>query len=615
MREFSVSLANSPVSVRMVESQQDSLDFIDWVTSQVGRPIAVDTETSGLDVFAEGFRVLSVQFGNEREAWVVPADVDYARDVVDDALRRLMHGRIVMHNAAFDALVLYVWLELEPALLLSCTTDTRILAHLLDPRTEHEGGDGHGLKPLSKVWVDGSAPDSERALKDRFRELGVSQAEGWALLDPRDPVLVRYGGLDVILTARIFFELSHMVTDVGLDKLSEFEHRLQVCLVDMQRRGMRLDLDYTRSLVKRLADETEVHERAARRYGVSSVNSTAQVAEALRGMGEVLLESTPSGAAKVDKAVLLPMADLDRDWKRLGQRDPNPLAEAVLHAKRASKWRESYGQAFLDLADSDGYIHPWINGLQARTARMSVSRPPLQQLPSNDSVIRRAFIADEGYSMLAVDYSQIEMRVLAGVSGDQTMISAIKSGVDLHDFTAAQLFGEEFSKQQRKIAKGVGFGKVYGGGASTLSRQTGAEIEDVKRAIAAYDRTYPGIAAYSRGLIESTDRGELVVYTPSGRPLPLDRDRVYAATNYIVQSTARDVLAQAVVNMFDAGLGEFLLLPIHDEVLAQAPSQDAEDVLRQMRKVMEEHDFMGVPVLSDGEIYGRSWGHGYGWED
>jgi len=613
MRSYTSWLEKAPVEIRLVEDEQDARVFIDWCVANASKPVAVDTETTGLDVFAPDFRVLSVQFGTAREAWVVPADLPHADLVVDDGLSRL--DSIIMHNAAYDALVLYVYLGLEPALLLPRTTDTKILAHLLDPRAEHEGGTGHGLKRLASIWVDSDAPDSERALKDRFKEMGVRQADGYALLDPRDEVLVRYGGVDTILTWRVWHVLSELVEQAGLSHLSDFEHRLQGVLVDMQQRGVLLDVDYTEQLVEQLKAEESNHTAVAARYGVTSINSTAQVAEALTAMGESLTERTASGAPKVDKAVLLPLADLDRDYQRIGARQPNPLAAAVIHAKRASKWRESYGQAFLDLADTELRIHPWINGLQARTARMSVSRPPLQQLPSNDALIRRAIVADPGQLMLAVDYSQIEMRVLAGLSGDETMVNAIKTGVDLHDFTAEQLYGPGFTKHQRKIAKGVGFGKCYGGGASTLSRQTGADIEDVKRAIAAYDRTYTGIARYSRELQRRAEFGRKEVVTPSGRHLPLDRDRLYAATNYIVQSTARDVLAQAIVNMHDEGLGEHLLLPIHDEVLAQAPERDAEEVLREMQKVMEQYDFMGVPLLSDGEIYGRSWGHGYGWED
>jgi DNA polymerase-1 len=229
-------------------------------------------------------------------------------------------------------------------------------------------------------------------------------------------------------------------------------------------------------------------------------------------------------------------------------------------------------------------------------------------------MIRRSFIADEGQVMIAADYSQIEMRVLAALSQDEAMTEAILSGVDLHDYTAEKLFGPDFTKAQRKLAKGVGFGKVYGGGAETLSRQTGTGIGDVRRAIQAYDETFRGIKRYSQGLQESAQWGKREVVTRVGRHLPLDRDRVYAATNYVVQSTARDVLAQAVVDLYDKGLGDYLLLPIHDEILGQAPEAEAEEIVHEIKKVMER-DFDGIPLLSDAEVYGRTWAHGYGYSE
>jgi DNA polymerase-1 len=413
----------------------------------------------------------------------------------------------------------------------------------------------------------------------------------------------------------VFEVLRDLCKQAGFQSLVDFEHRLQWVVCLMQRKGMRLDVAYTERLRERLQAESVEFSKVATRYGITSINSTAQVATALTAMGETLSETTPSGAAKVDKAVLLPLADLDRDWKRIGAREPNPLADAILRAKRAEKWDTAYAQAFLDLKDADDRLHPWIGTLQARTARMSVSRPPLQQLPSSDWMVRRCFVADPGQTMISIDYSQIEMRVLAGLAGDKQMINAIKSGTDLHDFTAGMLFGDDFTSKQRKIAKGVAFGKVYGGGAETLSRQTGADIASVRQAIKAYDQTYLGIARYSRSLQSRAEHGAKEVVTPSGRHLPLDRDRLYAATNYIVQSTARDVLAQAIVNMHEVGLGEHFLLPIHDEVLGQAPIGEADDVVREMKKVMEQYEFMGVPLIADGEVIGSTWAMGYGYEE
>ncbi|MFD6638353.1 DNA polymerase [Micromonospora chalcea] len=569
--------------------------------------LAFDTEGTGLDVYTPGHRLRLGQFGNGREAWVLRADM-FGEEIAA-ALRQ--PRPFVMHNAPFDLLTVDRHLGVRLEDLGPRTFDTRVLAHLIDPRAPQEGGIGLSLKPLSAVYVDPDAPDTQEGLTQVFRSLGLTKATGWAGIPIDQETYVRYAGLDVILTHRLFRELGPLVRGIGLDHLSKFEHHLQVLLAILQRRGFRLDVGYVEGLKADLLAEAERFRTVARRYGVENVNSTAQVAAALEAMGETLTERTASGAVKVDKGVLLPLADLSQAWERLEIGEPNPLADAVLRSKRAEKWATSYADAFLDLKDADNRLHPSIGALQARTARMSISRPPLQQLPSSDWRVRRAFIADPGQTIVAADYQAVEMRVLAALSGDETMRKAIADGVDLHSFTAEKVFGPDFTKAHRKIAKAVGFGKVYGGGAAGIARQTGADVEAIRRAIAAYDATFPGVKRYSRTLMNRADFGRKEVVTPSGRHLPLDRDRLYAATNYVVQSTARDLLAQAIVDVFAAGLGDHLLLPVHDELVAQAPTADAEEVIREIGRTMES-TFYGVRIASDVEVYGPSWGHGYG---
>lgn len=573
-----------------------------------GDPIlGLDTETTGLGIYERDFQVRLVQIGNAREAWVLRADL--FSDVISRALRQ--PRAFVCHNAPYDLQVLDRTLGVRLEELANRVHDTRILSHLLDPRQRHEGGTGHRLKELSEIYVDDTAPDTEQGLTRRFNELGFTKETGWAGIPIDDELYVRYAGLDPMLAVRLFYEIAPLVKEVGLADLSRFEHHLAGLLAVMQRRGVLLDVPYVRGLSSELAGEEAHYLTVARRYGVENVNSTAQVAEALVAMGETLTETTSSGALKVDKEVLLPLADLDRDWARIDARTANPLADAVLRAKRASKWRTAYADAFLDIRDDADRIHPFIGGLQARTARMSISRPPLQQLPSGDWKVRRALIADPGNLIIASDYSQVEMRVLAALCGDSKLTEAILSGTDLHDFTAREVFGPEFTKRHRKIAKGIGFGKVYGGGAATVSRQSGAPIDDVRAAMAKYDRTFPGIKRYAQRLQSRAQYGKREVVTVSGRHLPLDRDRLYAATNYVVQSTARDLLAQAIVDIFDAGLGDHLLLPVHDELVAQAPAADAEEIVQEIGRIMGS-TFYGIPIVSDPEVYGPSWGHGYG---
>jgi DNA polymerase-1 len=221
-------------------------------------------------------------------------------------------------------------------------------------------------------------------------------------------------------------------------------------------------------------------------------------------------------------------------------------------------------------------------------------------------------------SIVSVDYSQIEMKVIAALSADPNMLRAVNSGEDLHTFTAKLVSGDRWAtmteaeqKKARKLFKGVGFGKVYGGGAAGLARQTGIPVSEAKAATDAYDAAFPGIKSYGRRLQRQAQYGKFEVVTPYGRHLPLDRDRMYAATNYVVQSTARDALAAALVRLDDAGLTGNLLLPIHDEVLGQAPEEDAEEFAEEVRRIME-HTFQGVEITADAEVYGWNWGLGYG---
>jgi DNA polymerase-1 len=600
------TVAGEECRIYFPERRQDLVGF-DAFLAQGDKVLGFDTETTGLDIFSPGFSSRLAQFGNTREAWVLRRDL--FADVIAKALRQDRH--FVAHNAPYDALVVDQTLDVRLEEWSSRLFDTRILAHLLDPRTKGEGGAGLRLKELSAIYVDDTAPDTEQGLIAVFRSLGLTKETGYAGIPIDNETYVRYAGLDVILATRLFYELAPLVKDLGLSDLSKFEHHLQGLIMILQRRGMLLDVDYIEDLRRDLAREAEQFQAVAARYGVGNVNSTAQIAEALVAMGETLTETTASGLLKVDKEVLMPLADLDREWERIGARDYNPLADAVLRAKRASKWDTSYAKAFLDLRDANDRLHPSIGALQARTARMSVSRPPLQQLPSGDWKVRRAVVADPGHLMISSDYDQIELRVLAALADVKQMKKAIQDGVDLHGYTAELIYGPDYTKFHRKLSKGTGFGKVYGGGAATLSRQTGADMDAVRHVIAEYDRVYPEIKKYAGKLQRRAEYGKKEVITVSGRHLPLDRDRLYAVLNYMIQSTARDILAQAIVDLFDAGLGDYLLLPIHDELLAQAPEKDAPEVAAEIGRIMSGM-FYGVPLSSTGEVTGKNWGAAYG---
>lgn len=614
MRHFSGSLAGRPWVGHVVETPADLRDFEDWVRRQAehGTSVAVDSETCGLKIYAWGRGFLRLaQFGTEDEAFALP--IERGRVYVESAawaLRTLPD--LTGHNwAGFDAQVFDVHVKVPLEETCAKATDTQIMAKLIDPRQQMEGGIGTGLKALSAVHIDPQAPDTQDGLKAVFKDLKLKISEGFAKVPLDHPTYLEYGLLDVILTSRLRPILERTLAKLGVPKrLSQYEHRVARICAQMQRAGLVLDQEYTEQLRAQLKAEAAEHTNRAMQYGVTSVNSTRQVSDALLGMGEVLTEKTASGNWKLDKAVLMTLADLDRDWHPIGSRRGNPLADAVLRAKRAGKWRSAYADNFLDNVDDLGRVHANIQSMQARTFRMSVTNPAVQTLPSSDKVIRRALMADEGHRLISTDFQAVELRVLAALADVRQMKAAIAAGEDLHSFTARLVFGDDFTEKDRKVAKGIGFSKVYGGGAGTTSRQTGAPIEAVQRAMQRYDQVYPEVRRAANDWRMEAFDNRMVAVSITGHRLPLDRDRAYAVTNYLVQSTARDCLGQSLIHMDEAGLVPYLRLPIHDEVLASAPASEAEDVAHEIKRCMT-FDLMGVPIAADPEIGGQSWGSLY----
>lgn len=609
MRRLTFKLCGEAVPVYVVTEPDDLTAFYDWL-AEPRRALAVDTETTGVDIYARDFRLRLIQFGDEHAAWVLPVEtMPRLREHASEALN--MDHRLVLHNAAFDLHVLdragvTPMDELWPKVV-----DTQILSHLIDPRASHEGSIGHGLKELSTVWIDGNAPDSQRAMKDEFKKLKCKISDGFARIDIDNPEYLRYAGADTVLTARLLAVLEPIVQSKGWTTLARFEHELAAFIATVERRGMLLDVDYAERLKLDLLAEQEAGERDAARFGVTNVNNTRQVATALEATGAVLTERTPSGSPKVDRAVLSNLAGAG-----------NPLAAAIVKAKRANKYRTSYVASCLALRDETDRIHPSIRPLQARTARMSVSSPPLQQLPSGEWRIRRLFVADPGQLIVSCDYAQVEMRILAVLADEPAMKAAIQSGESLHMLTGRALYGLDFDKDKDpkgyKLAKNVGFGRVYGGGANTLSRQADVSLVQAKSAMDVYDRSFPNIKRHQSWLVDrATFSGDRAVITPTGRRLPLDGDRLYAALNYEIQSTARDVMAQALLDLRDAGLGEYVLLPIHDEVLGQAPADMAQEIAERIADVMSSKDFLssGIDLDAEPDVYGSSWAGGYGYKD
>jgi DNA polymerase I len=578
------------VTVNLVETPEDLDGFRDFIRAH--KSLAVDTETTGLDIYSDTFQCRLVQFGTQSEAWILP--VELSEKLVQEVRTALAAiDKIVMQNASYDLQVLDRCFGIKMEELWPKVLDTQILAKLVDPRPYEAGGFGHSLELMVARFVSEDEAANVKGLMTRLaKEHKTTKAKIWSEIDLFHPEYLLYAGMDTVFTARVCSKLARLLPDVSRP-LVPYEHKISEICSYIDRRGFLLDRAYAQELSSRWEAEQEVWEAIAfTGYGVDSVNSTEDVAEALEEMG-VLTGRTETGRRKVDKELLGRLIE-----------DGNELAEIVSEAKKLGKWRKTWVQKFLNTADSEDRCHTFINPLQARTSRMSITGIPAQTLPASDSLVRSCFVAEPGHVIASVDYQTQELRVLAALSGDRTMIEAFEKDLDLHQMTA------DASSVTRKVGKMANFLTVYGGGPKTLADQAHVDFPTARRVLAGFAKTYPGVAAYSKRLAdEATRRGYIV--TPVGRRLPVDSSRAYSALNYMIQSTSRDVTCRALVRLHEAGFTPYLRLPIHDEIVASLPAEKALWGAREIGRLMAEQ--MG-PVLigTDGEIGKRSWGSLYG---
>lgn len=611
MRNLTHMVAGDRCTIHIPERPEDMGDFTDWMANRERAVLAVDTETTGLGVFGLGFGLRLLQIGDALEAWVLREDL--AQGYGAHALRG--HAHWVAHNWSYDAQVVERCLGVTIEEMTPKMFDTLILSKLAAPHRKN-----HALKPLSEEYVDPDAVDTQEGLEEVFKSLRIGHTKqngrGWAAIPIDNETYLRYAGLDVIYCSRLFAVLAQKAKELLVTELAQFELTIQGYLNVMRRHGLRVDPVYAAAQRDAFHADAEEHFRRLREdFGLLNPNSHTQLSEALLRSGAELTETTPSGAFSTSKDVLWPLAGLDEYGQEIeGFENPNELAFHAARGQRAERFASNYLGKFLDLSDANGFIHPNITGLQARTSRMAVSDPPLQQLPSGDWKVRRAIIADPGNVMISADYAQIEMRLVAELAGVRKMKEAILGGLDLHAFTAELAYGAEYTDQNRTHMKKAGFGTVYGGGAAGLAKQTGLTVKQAAQVVRAYKRTYPEIERWSLKLQREARRNGMVMRSATGRILALDRNRVYAAINYQIQSLAADVLKNALEAMFSQGLGGYLRMPVHDEVVAEAPEAEAESVIQAIREAMQTK-VMDMPLDSDAEVYGRSWGHGYAKKD
>ena len=582
------------INIHYVKSVDDLMEFKRWLSQD--RPwLAVDTETDGLRWW-DG-RVRLAQVGDAQTGWCF--DWEWWSGAVREGLSQY-EGPIVLHNAKFDLHFLEQagldltkkWPQIHDSMIMTALVASNELA---------------GLKPTTMRLIDRRLGAGEKALK-------AAMADGkwdWDTVPVDLPVYWFYGGLDTCLTARLA-EILWPEIEENYDDLYELERSTMVALYAMEKRGAHIDLAYVDRKAEQLAAEKlQLSSFLKETYAVGP-GSPASVRDFLLHSGVKLTERTESGNYATTSLVL----------NGLRAYTDNPdvpiVADAVLRHRHVSKTLSSYMGKFIDLADDNGHLHPSIKQMGARTGRMSVATPNLQALTRGPEV-RDAFIpSNEDNQLLLIDYDQIEMRILYHFCRDPNLYTAIMSG-DLHTATAQMVYGDPTitsDDPRRQPAKSSGFAKVYGAGIETFANTAGIPLDEARHFMELYSEAFPGVdpflgkvQAIARQRLQSDGAGW--VKTPAGRRQVANPDKVYTATNYLIQGTAADVLKQTIVRLYNAGLEEFMVVPVHDELVFDVPRDQMQDVVETCRQLMPvPAEEFGVPLTVGEDIVDR-WGDKY----
>ena len=583
---------------------------------------AIDTETTSTDPVRAQLVGISVSTrpGLARyipvnffqfEGEVAPPDTGRPLEQIDDAARRLVEllkpeleggaGKVGQH-AKYDFLILNRYgAKIGPL-----AFDTMLADYLLNPAQRT-----HNLDALAMNYL--------RIKKIETKEL-IGSGKNQITMD-RVPLktITQYACEDADVTLRLMHEIEPKIEDAGLtDLLQDVELPLSDVLMRMEARGVRLDTDFlakmSEEMKQRIGEiEKECHELAGTEFNLASPKQLQHILFEKMNLPTKLSRKTKTGYS-TDQSVLEKLAPLD------------PLPKKILEHRELSKLLGTYVDALPELVNPrTNRLHTSYHQTVASTGRLSSSDPNLQNIPIRSELgaeIRKAFIAEDGFTLLSADYSQIELRMMAHLSGDEALINAFKRGEDIHSATAAEIFNipvEMVSREQRSASKAVNFGVLFGMREYGLSSRMGISIEQARDFITGYFGAFPKVKqfidsllkqAYADGYVETilSRRRPLPELASSNGQVRQQAERIAIAT--AVQGSAADLIKLAMLKLDrDIEKNELpyrMLLQVHDELVFEIPKGQEEEAAAFIKPRMEKAMKLTVPLLVESG-WGSNW--------
>ena len=477
--------------------------------------------------------------------------------------------------------------------------DVALAGYLLDATAGR-----YDLERLAMSWFHAAVPKAGAYLApEAFTALGESAEALGARMSHTALIGALYGRMLPKLGER---QVEALYFDV--------EHPLCRVLAEMELAGFQVDAGMLRSFGETLTAAIETLEQRIYSYaGQFNINSPKQ-------LGEVLFERLGLPSYKKTKTGYSTSAEV---LEKL--RGAHPIVGEVLEYRQYAKLKSTYVDGLLKVISPDGRVRTSFQMTVTATGRLSSTEPNLQNIPTRTelgSELRRMFVAGPGQILVDADYSQIELRLLAHISGDQAMVDAFRSGEDFHTVTAAHVFSvpvEEVTPAMRRAAKAVNFGIVYGISPFSLSQDLGVTVAEAKAYMGAYFHRFPGVKAYMDQVVERA-RADGYVETPMHRRRALPEikssnhnmrsfgERV--ALNMPIQGAAADIIKLAMVRVHrqlkEAALEARLIMQVHDELIVECPEAEADRVKAILVREMEGAWPLSVPLIAEAHS-GKSW--------
>jgi DNA polymerase-1 len=605
------TVENTATSIEIVHSTKEievdyktifTMDELDKLVIELNeaKSFAFDTETDSLDTAEANLVGLSF-CANEGQAYYIPVQHRYLGvpqqlelDVVINALKPVfanIKNVKVAHNFKFDEKVLSKY-GID---ICGDIHDTMVMAYVLKSNGKHS------MDAVSKEYLGVEPiPYTEIAGTGRKQQT----------LDQIDiEIVAKYAAEDADITFRLFNYLGELLAkeDV-LDKLyREVEMPLALILNDMEKLGVKIDADKLRKqsieLEKKIAElQTKCFDLCGEEFNLAS---PVQLREVLfERMGLPAIKKTAKGQASTSEEVLLQLAE------------EYEVAALIMEYRHLSKLKNTYTDKLPNILDANSRAHTSYNQTGTVTGRLSSSEPNLQNIPIKSvegRKIREAFIAEDGFVIMAADYSQVELRIMAHLSKDKNLVKAFNDGLDIHSATAAEVLGislGDVTSEQRRRAKAINFGLIYGMSAFGLAKQLEIPRGEAQEYINIYFDRYPSVKEYMTTAKEfAKEKG--YVETILGRRLYLPEINAKngiqraaaerAAINAPMQGTAADIIKKAMISVDAIITKKYsntvkMAMQVHDELVFEVAKDKLEEVSVVIKKIMEEVVTLSVPL-------------------